>query len=163
MKKQIILPLLAVVGLCVFLSSCAAPLSSPGGSFTEVVFFNPTGPITLTNCVGKYYGCFKMTNSAGSTWLTPPTNVTGGTFSDLTSLGSNVNYSLLVSELANMNIHWCTNNSPDLTFPALNTTRYSFYFYINTPTNEVPITNPICLQLTWATNNQSEIKNQANQ
>src|SRR5204862_2017149 len=42
--------------------------------------------LTATNsCVGKYYAYPKMTNSAGSIWIQPPTNivVSSGTLTDI--------------------------------------------------------------------------------
>ena len=123
--------------------------------------FNSDGP-TLTNCVGQCYGCFELTNGA-SFWFKAPTNVTAGTFCTLTNLGTNINWSLLVTEKALSATTWCTNNSSSLTFPATYSTpfgkyvitnEYSFYLYVNTLTNStITLNNPITLQLAWTTNN----------
>jgi hypothetical protein len=134
-----------------------------GGPLAEQVFctFYPNGP-TLTNCVGKYYGCFKMTNGS-SFWFTAPTNVTAGTFSDLTNLGANINWSMVVTKKALVYTTWCTNNSTSLSFPATYSTPlgnkfitngYSFYLYVNTLTNStITLNNPITLEVLWTTNN----------
>jgi len=147
--KSLLFPCLAAASIAVALTSCSSPLVGGGGPLAERVFCTlyPNGP-TLTNCVGQYYGCFKMTNSTGGTWLTPSNTPSSGTFSNLTDMGTNVKWSMLVTELANLNNHWCTNNSSTMTFPATNSTKYSLYFYINTPTN-IPCANPITLQVTW--------------
>jgi hypothetical protein len=103
-----------------------------------------------------------MTNGA-SVWFTAPTNVVAGTFTNLTDLGTNINWSLAVSETSFPSKSWCTNNSSCLTFPAtystpfgskIITNTYACYLYINTLTNEaISINNPITLELDWTTNN----------
>jgi hypothetical protein len=161
--KSILFSCLAAASIAVALTSCASrPLVGGGGGISEQTYFTfyPNGP-ALTNCVGQYYGCFKMTNG-DSVWFNAPTNVTAGTFCNLTNLGANINWSLLVTEKALLVTTWCTNNSSLLTFPATYSTPlgknvitngYSFYLYINTLTNDtITLNNPITLQVTWTTN-----------
>ena len=104
-----------------------------------------------------------MTNATGGTWLLPTANVTSGIFSVQGSLGTNIDWSLLVNEKPLLVNSWCTNNSSTLTFPASNLTPYgsgnltnsfSLYLYVNTLTNQsITINNPITLQINWVTNN----------
>jgi hypothetical protein len=164
-SKSILFSCLGAALLAVVLVSCSTPhaLGDGGGGATQQAYFafNPEGP-TMTNCVGQYYGCFKMTNATGGTWLVPPTNVTAGIFSNLTGLGSNINWSMSVAEKPLLVNSWCTNNSPSLTFPASYltpfgshnlTNSFSLYLYVNTLTNSsITLNNPITLQITWVTN-----------
>jgi hypothetical protein len=165
--KFILLSGLAATSLAVALTSCTSQVrpmvGGGGGGIVEQAYFtfNPDGP-TLTNCVGQYYGCFKMTNGT-SFWFNAPTNVTAGTFCNLTNLGTNINWSLLVTEKALLVNTWCTNNSGSITFPATYSTplgnkvitnAFSFYLYVNTLTNStITLNNPITLEVLWTTNN----------
>jgi hypothetical protein len=164
--KSILFSCFGAATVAVVLASCSTPhaLGSGGGGTTQQAYFTfiSYGP-TMTNCVGKYYGCFKMTNATGGTWLLPAANVTSGIFSVQGSLGTNIDWSLLVNEKPLLVNSWCTNNSSTLTFPASNLTPYgsgnltnsfSLYLYVNTLTNQsITINNPITLQINWVTNN----------
>jgi hypothetical protein len=87
-----------------------------------------------------------MTNSAGSVWLTPPTNATSGTFTNASGFAPpyvSVACVLRKSDL----MSWCGTNS--VTFPVTNTAQYSLTVYVkNTPP---PPTNgqPVNLQVIW--------------
>ncbi len=95
-----------------------------------------------SGCPGSYVGYARMTNSAGGLWLTPPTNVVSGTFTNL----SGVNGATCVT--ARNFVSWCGTNG--VTFPATNSTSYEMTFNIKTsptPTNGQPIN----LQIIWNT------------
>lgn len=87
-----------------------------------------------------------MTNSAGSIWLTPPTNTTSGTFTNASGFAPpfvSVAYVMRKSDF----MTWCSTNS--VTFPATNSTSYQMIMYVKStpppPTNGQPVT----LQIIW--------------
>ena len=102
--------------------------------------------VSGTGCPGAYTGYAKMTNSAGTFWVTPPTNAISGTLTDASGLASpyvSVAYISRKSDGAT----WCGTNS--VTFPATDSTSYQLEVFVkNTPP---PPTNgqPITLQITW--------------
>jgi len=100
-----------------------------------------------TSCVGTYYAYAKMTNSAGSIWITPPSNTnTSGTFTDISNFSTNYTSTVLVTRKKD-GVAWCGTNS--VTFPATNSTSYQMIAYVTStlppPTNGQPLT----LQIEW--------------
>jgi len=102
--------------------------------------------VSGSGCPGNYTGYASMTNSAGSTWITPPTNTTSGTFTDAS--GFPPPYVSVVQVTRKIDhATWCETNS--VTFPATNSTSYQLVVDVkNTPP---PPTNgqPMKLQITW--------------
>jgi hypothetical protein len=99
-----------------------------------------------SGCPGAYTGYAKMTNSAGSIWVTPPTNTTSGTFTDASGFGAPY-VSVACVDRRSDGVSWCGTNS--VTFPATNSTSYQLMIVVKStpppPTNGQPIT----LQITW--------------
>jgi hypothetical protein len=102
-----------------------------------------------SGCPGAYTGFAKMTNSVGTFWITPPTNVTSGTLTDMSGFPSpyvSVAFAEQKSDLKT----WCDTNS--VTFPAINSTSYELFVYVKStpppPTNGQPMN----LQIVWQTN-----------
>lgn len=113
---------------------------------TEVIHFTQGSGSSGSGCPGTYTGFAKMTNSAGSLWITPPTNATTGTFTDASGFGSPYASDAYVIRKSDF-VTWCATNS--VTFPATNSTSYELVVYVkNTPP---PPTNgqPMTLQITW--------------
>ena len=100
-----------------------------------------------TSCVGTYYAYAKATNSAGSIWITPPSNTnTSGTFTDIsTNISTNYSSTVLVTRKKD-GVAWCGTNS--VTFPATNSTSYQMISYV---TSQPPPTNGQLqtLQIVW--------------
>jgi len=106
----------------------------------------PTFTKGSTSCVGTYYAYAKMTNSAGSIWITPPTNTTNGTFTDIsTNISTNYTSTVVVMRKKDL-VTWCGTNS--VTFPATNSTSYQMVSYV---TSQPPPTNGQLqtLQIVW--------------
>jgi hypothetical protein len=102
--------------------------------------------VSGSGCPGASTGYAKMTNSAGSIWITPPTNTTSGTFTDASGFGGSYVSVVNVTRKSD-SVTWCETNS--VTFPATNSTSYQLVVYVkNTPP---PPTNgqPMTLQITW--------------
>jgi len=131
---------LTVVALT--LASLAANLAWAGQE--TIPFTNKS--VSGSGCPGAYTGYAKMTNSAGSIWITPPANTTSGTFTDASGFASP--YVSVVNVIRRSdNASWCETNS--VTFPATNSTSYQLALYVkNTPP---PPTNgqPMTLEITW--------------
>ncbi len=98
-----------------------------------------------SGCPGTYNGFAKMTNSAGTFSITPPTNTTSGTFTDASGFGAP--YVSVAYVKRNDLVSWCGTNS--VTFPATNSKTYQLTVYVKStlapPTNGQPVT----LQVTW--------------
>lgn len=99
-----------------------------------------------SGCPGTYNGFAKMTNSAGTFWITPPAGTTSGTFTDASGFASP--YVSVASVVRKSdNVKWCYTNS--VTFTATNTQQYSLTVYVKStlppPTNGQPMT----LQINW--------------
>jgi hypothetical protein len=111
-----------------------------------VAFKLSSGGSTNTPCSGAYTGYARMTNSAGSLWIRPPTNTTTGTFTDASGFGPP--YWSVVTVLRQSDFaSWCQTNS--VTFPATNGTSYELTLWVkSTPP---PPTNgqPLSLQIVW--------------
>ena len=99
-----------------------------------------------SGCLSSYNGYAKMTNSAGSIWITPPANTSTGTFTDASGFRSpyvSVAYVVRNSDGST----WCDTNS--VTFPATSSDSYQLIVFVTStlppPTNGQPLE----LQLTW--------------
>jgi len=112
----------------------------------EIVPYTPaTGGTTNIPCPGIYYGNGKYTNSSG-VWITAPTNITTGTFTDKSGFGAPYESDVYVYD-KNTTVQWCGTNT--VTFPATPGQKYSFTAYVkNVP--PPPMTNQtLTLQVTW--------------
>jgi hypothetical protein len=100
---------------------------------------------TGAGCVGSFLGYARMTNSIGTLWITPPPNTTSGTFTDLSSFGSNYVSIATVTCLTNITTPLCESNT--ITFKASSSAKYEFTVYVkqSPPTNGEPLN----LQVTW--------------
>ena len=101
-----------------------------------------------SSCSGTYYAFAKMTNGSGGVWLTPPTNVTSGTFTDLSGFPAPYSSAVIVERRDLKS--WCGTNS--LTFPATNTTTYSVTVYVTSPAPPPTNGQPLNVSVTWNTN-----------
>jgi hypothetical protein len=113
---------------------------------TQTVPFDELSGGSGSDCPGTYTGFAKMTNSAGSVWLTPPTNATSGTFTNASGFGAPFVGVAHVTRKSD-GVTWCDTNS--VTFPATNSAKYQLVIYVkNTPP---PPTNnqPMTLQVIW--------------
>jgi len=99
-----------------------------------------------TSCIGKYYAYAKITNSAGSIWITPPTNTTSGTFTDISNFSTNYTSGVLVTRKKDL-VTWCGTNS--VTFPATNSTSYQMTAYVTSQTPPPTNGQPLTLQIVW--------------
>jgi hypothetical protein len=114
---------------------------------SETIPFNHTsGGSTNITCPGTYTGYAKMTNSAGSIWITPPTNTTSGTFTNASGFAPPF-VSIAYVMRKNDGLTWCDTNS--VTFPATNSTSYQMIIFVKStpppPTNGQPMN----LQIIW--------------
>lgn len=100
-----------------------------------------------SGCPGAYKGMAKMTNAAGTYWITPPTNAVSGTFTDASGFSSP--YVSVAYVQCNNFSSWCGTNS--VTFPATNTAQYSFVVYVKSPLPPPTNGQPMNLQVTWQT------------
>jgi len=136
--KKLITPFIVatIAGLMV----CAAVADQQSIPFTSQSGGSGSG------CPGTYTGFAEMTNSAGTFWITPPTNTSSGTFTDASGLASPYVSVAYVTRKSD-GLTWCGTNS--VTFPATNSMKYSLMVYVkNTPP---PPTNgqPLTLQINW--------------
>jgi len=102
--------------------------------------------VSGSGCPGAYTGFAKMTNSAGTFWITPPTNTSSGTLTDASGFPSPYVSVACVTRKSDAT-SWCGTNS--VTFSATNATSYQLMIVVkNTPP---PPTNgePVILQITW--------------
>ena len=101
--------------------------------------------VTAGGCIGKYYAYAKMTNGTGLIWITPPTNISSGTFTDASGFAAP--YTSVATVMRNDTTVWCGTNS--VTFPATNTSTYQLMVVVKStlppPTNGQPLT----LQIHW--------------
>jgi hypothetical protein len=121
-----------------------AGLADP--TMENIPFTQQSGGGTNIPCPGPYTGYSRMTNSAGSIWLAPPTNTTSGTFTNASGFAPPyVSVACAVRKSDGMS--WCGTNS--VTFPATNSTSYQLVIYVKStpppPTNGQPTT----LQIIW--------------
>jgi hypothetical protein len=133
----------AIVTLAGFLSTQMVfadwiPIS---GSFQKI-----SGGNTNLPCPGTYTGYVKATNSAGSFWLTPPTNATSCIVTDAS--GFPAPYVSVVQATRRSDFRcFCGTNS--LTIGVTNNTTYEFIAYIKSvpppPTNG----QPVILEVLW--------------
>jgi hypothetical protein len=102
--------------------------------------------VSGSGCPGAYTGYAKMTNSAGSIWITPPTNTTSGTLTDASGFGAPYVSVACVDRKSDL-VSWCGTNS--VTFPATISTSYQLMIVVKStpppPTNGQPMN----LQITW--------------
>ena len=101
---------------------------------------------TNSTCGGTYYATAKMTNSTGSTWITPPTNSSSGTFTDASGFGAPYSSTTLVTRFSDK-ATWCGTNS--VTFPAASSNRYSLSVLVTSPTPPPTNGQPLTLQIQW--------------
>jgi len=88
----------------------------------------PTIAKGSASCIGTYSAYAKITNSAGNIWITPPTNITSGTFTDIsTNVSTNYTSTVVVMRKKDL-VTWCGTNS--VTFPATNSTSYQMVSYV---------------------------------
>ena len=109
----------------------------------QVVLFK-TGSVTNTGCPGSYTGKTYLTNSAGTMWLTPPTNCTSATLTDLSAFAAPYLSTACASRKMPL-ASWCATNS--VTFPVVGGNSYELLVYVRTAglTNCTPMT----LQVVW--------------
>lgn len=129
--------------ILVSLTACVN-LTTTSISDTQCIPFTVKS-VSGSGCPGSYTGYAKMTNSAGSVWITPPATATNGTFTDLSGFPSPY---VSVASVTRLSDHatWCGTNS--VSFPATNSNTYQLMVVVkNTP----PPTNgqPMNLQIIW--------------
>jgi hypothetical protein len=113
---------------------------------SEIIPFTPKTGGSGSGCPGAYTGYAKMTNSAGTLWLTPPTNTISGTLTDASGLGTNYISVAWVQRKSDA-AAWCGTNS--VTFPATNTDQYLLTVYVKNPPPPPTNGQPLNLQITW--------------
>ncbi len=96
-------------------------------------------------CPGTYTGYAKMTNSAGSFFITPPTNVVSGTLTDASGIPSP--YVSVAYVSCSDSSSWCDTNS--VTFPATHSKTYTLAVYVKSPTPPPTNGQPMNIQITW--------------
>jgi hypothetical protein len=96
-------------------------------------------------CPGTYTGYAKMTNSAGTFSITPPTNVVSGTLTDASGFPSP--YVSVANVSCSDFSSWCDTNS--VTFPATHSKTYTLTVYVKSPTPPPTNGQPMNLQITW--------------
>jgi hypothetical protein len=111
---------------------------------TQIIPFTPKSSGTGGGCTGVYTGFAKMTNSAGTFALTPPTNTTSGTFSDISGFGAPY---VSVANVSCGLSTWCDTNS--VNFPATNSKTYVCTVYVKSPLPPPTNGQPISLQIVW--------------
>lgn len=99
-----------------------------------------------STCSGAYNALAKMTNSAGSVWLTPPANTSTGTFTNASGFAAPFAAKVLVTRKSNL-VTWCGTNT--VTFSATNSTSYSLAVYVTSATPPPTNGQPMTLQVTW--------------
>ena len=138
------------LGLKFKLAACAAvALAGLAASFAWadqqcVPFSNKSGG-SGTGCPGAYTGLLQLTNSAGTLWITPPTNATSGTLTD--ACGFATPYVSVASVKCNDFMSWCATNS--VTFPATNSKMYQLTIYVKSPLPPPTNGQPMNVQIIW--------------
>lgn len=109
---------------------------------------DPFTPQTVTGsgCPGSTTGYAKMTNSAGGSWITPPTNATSATFTDASGFAAPYVSVVKVVRKSDQK-PWCDTNS--VTFPVTNSAQYSFTVYVKSPLPPPTNGEPMNLQIIW--------------
>jgi hypothetical protein len=97
-----------------------------------------------TDCPGPFTAYSAITNSLGGYWITPPTNTTTGTLTDLS--GFPAPYASVVTVMRKSDLMtWCSDNS--ISFPVTNGNSFQLkVFVISSP---APTNGPLVLQITW--------------
>jgi hypothetical protein len=113
---------------------------------TQCIPFTVKSGGSGTGCPGAYTGYSKMTNSAGTFWITPPTNAVSGTLTNASGFAAPFVGVAYVTRFSDQ-MNWCGTNS--VTFPATNSTKYQLTVYVKStpppPTNGQPMN----LQIIW--------------
>ena len=112
---------------------------------TETIPFTQQSGGSGSGCPGAYTGLAKMTNSAGTFWITPPTNTTSGTLTDVS--GFPAPYVSVAYVKRNDLTPWCGTNS--VTFPATNSKTYALTVYVKSTTTPPTNGEPMTLQIIW--------------
>ena len=118
-------------------AACVAWADTQGDSATIVSGNNA--------CAANYTALAKMTNSAGSYWITPPAGTTTGTFTDAS--GFPPPYSSAVQVMSRSLSTWCGTNS--VTFPATSTTSYCLTVYVTSKPPPPTSGQTMTLEITW--------------
>jgi len=129
---------------------------------TTLVLAGFTGPVALADSqydpaktsigtnssFGKYYAYAKMTNSAGSFWIKPDTNIVvrSGTLTDISGLPAPYGSYAAVGVFMSTNTY-CGSNS--ITFPATNTLTYQLSIFVTSPPPPPTNNQPMMLQIQW--------------
>jgi len=113
---------------------------------TEII---PAKVATLTNsCAGKYYAYAQMTNSAGSIWIKPPTNivVVSGTLTDMSGFAAPYSSYAVVQKRGTTTFSCGSNN---ITFSATNTASYQLLVLVTSPPPPPTNNQPLTLHVNW--------------
>jgi hypothetical protein len=110
----------------------------------QMIPFTPQ-TVSGTGCPGAYTGFAKMTNSTGSFWITPPTNTTTGTLTDIS--GFSAPYTSVACVKSRTGLNWCETNS--VSFPATNSTSYTLTICVKSPLPPPTNGQPVNIQITW--------------
>ncbi len=105
-----------------------------------------SGGSTNTPCSGTFTAYARMTNSAGSVWIRPPTNTTTGTLTDVSGFPPPY-WSVAVVTRQSDFAGWCQTNS--VTFPATNGTSYELGVFVKSATPPPTNGQPLKLQIVW--------------
>ena len=128
------------------LTGCKTPALTAPSTNQQSVGFKATPGGSGTGCPGAYTGFARMTNSAGTFLLTPPTNTIRGTFTDASGFAAPYISVAWVARSGGF-LTWCDTNS--VTFPVTNGAQYSLTVYVKSPLPPPTNGQPMTLKVTW--------------
>jgi hypothetical protein len=132
------------------LAALAITVGSAGVSLASIPLAQNLAPSIQqggqgSDCPGPFTGYSIMTNSTGSTWITPPTGATNGILTDISGFPSP--YASVASVVRKSDLStWCAGNY--VQFPVSSGDRFQLKLYVvsalptNTPLN-------LTLQIQW--------------
>lgn len=154
LKKNLRATLLALTGMAAIVVLADQPKDNNGKQTVDQPLgdaCSQTVPFTVqsggsgSGCPGAWTGYAKMTNAAGTFWITPPTNATGGTFTDASGFAAP--YTSVAYVKRNDLTAWCDTNS--VTFPVTSAKTYQLTVYVKSPLPPPTNGQPMNLQVTW--------------
>lgn len=134
-----------ICAILVLLAGFAAGLAWAADTISQAIPITVQSGGSGSGCPGTWTGYAKMTNAAGTFFITPPTNATSGTFTDVSGFAQP--YASVACVKQNDLVTWCGTNS--VTFPATSSNTYLLTVYVKSPVPPPTNGQPINVQITW--------------
>jgi len=135
LKRTSIVIALAFVGCCTGIAQ---------EQFTQALPVSVQSGGQGSDCPGLFTAYTSITNSLGGFWVTPPTNSSMGTLTDISGLPAP--YASVTSVMRKCDLMtWCANTS--VSFPVTNGNSFQLKLYV--VSSPAPTNGPLVLRITW--------------